>query len=168
MTKGYINMKEIHRQKFSNLKGFLMIAGIVLIACVCIVAIRLFCAWIGFDNGDIFLYIVLIIIATMVVRRYIQDYIYVLEGSEFSVYRLLGDRDKLLAQISLSDAVWFGDAVSLPDEYKSAKKYKLTFKKYDESKALVYKTAKDERVLVICPTDKMAERIISNGYNLKK
>ena len=104
----------------------------------------------------VFLFVV--IVAVVIVKKRMQDYIYTADKGKFIVERKMGSNEKMLVDTPLSQIAWIGEVADIPEDF-SGSRSRLTFKKNNESKALIYRDgAKTNRAVIFTPSDKfMAE-----------
>lgn len=151
--------ESLKHEKISTIKGIFLVVGIVLVIMLVAIGARSIALFLKIPGVDYLLYILLIILATVIIKTRIQDYIYTLEGMKLVFERELGTRVKLLATIELRTIVWSGFFTELPKEYAEIGYSKISFKPKRETYCIVYLQKDKMAVIGFSPTPVMIDKI---------
>lgn len=153
-------MKEkLKRKKLSSALGILVIlailAGVVALAAIIYVLTdALYAMGVNAAFMQYAQYVLLIIIGVLIVRRYLTEYEYALNGDELSIDRYIGQRQRNLLCIKTSQIVSIGKQ---PPGLRALER--LTFKPKSGAVYIVFKEDGKQRCAYFSPSEKLLEMI---------
>ncbi len=103
-------------------------------------------------------YVGVLIGAVCIVKWKLQDYIYTIdEKNNFLVDKVTGTRMKRIVDFPLRDAIWYGAAADLPEEYQKVTLQRGTYLKKRESSVIVYEENGIRRAVAFSPPKELLD-----------
>ncbi len=114
------------------------------------------------------LYAILIIGATLIIRKRLTDYAYGIAQGELILDRQSSRNPKNLVTIPVKSILWFGKCSEIPFEYAKIRLGKVTFLKGNVSKAVIFKRDKFTHGIMFTPSDEFSEYLVERIEKAKK
>jgi len=170
--------EKLTHEKIPAWKGILVtlciVAGLAIISFVTSYITFLMYNYFGVENAiygalpTVAVFLFVVIIAVVLVKKRMQDYIYTADKGKFTVVRKMGSNEKTLVDVALSQIAWTGEVSEIPEDF-SGSRSRLTFKKNSESKALIYRDGtKFNRAVIFSPTEKFMDELKMRADKARK
>ncbi len=114
------------------------------------------------------LYAILIIGATLIIRKRLTDYSYGIAHGELILDRQSSRNPKNLLTIPVKSILWFGNCSDVPAEYAKIRPGKVTFLKANVSKTVIFKRDKFTHGVMFTPSEKFTQHLIERMEKAKK
>ncbi|MDL2238560.1 hypothetical protein LJC56_12175 [Christensenellaceae bacterium OttesenSCG-928-K19] len=125
--------EELKHRKINDIVGIFLTLGIVAAVFFAVMFVNVLQLWLGVYWIQIILYAVCIWVVFLIFKRWIIEYIYLIEKDRITFGRRIGKREKELLFVPFRDVISFGPYAEMQDKIDDKKKkFKYTFKKKDD------------------------------------
>ncbi len=146
--------EELNQKKIDSWQGILYVLGIVLLVAVISFAMQFVAYILKMQVITIISFVGIVVVATLLIKKRLQNYAYIIDRGNMGVERSTGNNRKLLAEFHIKDIVWHGPLAELPEEYKNVSHSKLTFLPLAGAYGVVYRDLNGfMRRIAISPSD---------------
>ena len=146
--------EELNQKKIDSWQGILYVLGIVLLVAVISFAMQFVDYILKMQVITIISFVGIVVVATLLIKKRLQNYAYIIDRGNMGVERSTGNNRKLLAEFHIKDIVWHGPLAELPEEYKNVSHSKLTFLPLAGAYGVVYRDLNGfMRRIAISPSD---------------
>lgn len=121
-------IEELTHKKLNTALGLLITFALVIGILTAMFFVQVIQAWLGIYWLQLILIAAVMLLALYIIKKYLTDYIYLIEKDRITFGRRIGKREKELLFVPLRDIVSMGDFSKYDGKLKEKKKFKFTFK----------------------------------------
>lgn len=125
--------EELKHKQIGTVAGIFLTLGIVFGMLFCIFVVSFLQYWLGVYWIQIILYGLVILLVFVIVKKWLTEYIYLIEKDRITFGRRIGKREKELLFIPLRDILEFGPYAEMESKIAGKKRFNFTFKKKTEA-----------------------------------
>ena len=147
--------EELKHKKLGPIIGIFVTLGIVAAILGLIFITSFLSFWLEIGWIQFMPFVIVIAAVFLIVKRYLTDYIYVVQKGKILFGRRIGSREKELYNAPLRDVKKFGTYPRLKDGLQGKKIQRFTFRKKEDSYVLDF----GGTAVIFSPTDELKEQI---------